>query len=86
MKIAEKVRDLEGFTGSATLYKLSPPMKGGVEFVVVSATIAMFSGAETYLFRANKVGEITDWGELNGSYRGGLSHIKALKGAGYSIS
>ena len=86
MKVAKRIRDLEDFTGSATLYKLDPPMKGGIEFVIVSATTAMFSGAETYIFSADIKGEIVDWSELYGSYRGGLSHVEALKGAGYSIN
>lgn len=96
MKIAQRIRDLEGFTGNATLYKLDPPIKvepdydgdfnGDVEFVIVSATVAFDSGAETYIFPSNKDGEVVDWGQLDGSFRGGMSHIEALKNAGYSIS
>ena len=41
-------------------------------------------GAETYIFPADKNGEIEDWGELDGSFRGGLDHEKALTGAGWS--
>jgi len=94
MKIATKIKQLDGFTGDAALYRLSPLMKiehmndaflGGIEYVVVSATIALFTGAETYIFPANKDGEVLDWGELKGSYRGGLSHSKALKNAGYTM-
>jgi len=46
------------------------------------------SGPETYIFPAKKSGdifEVADWGELNGSYRGGFDHAEALKGAGYEV-
>lgn len=78
-------------TGEMRLFRLDPPMgdeyidEGPIEYVVVSATIAMFSGPETYIFPANEEGEITSWGELNGSYRGGLSHEAALANAGYTV-
>lgn len=78
-------------------YRLSPPLEGN-EHVRVSAVdlsetpfvsdIAVFlpgAGIETYIFPADERGEVTDWGELPGSYRGGLDHAKALAGAGYSI-
>ena len=92
-KIATKIKRLEDFTGEAWLYRLSPPIivkadydggfNGEVEYIVVSATVALYSGAETYIFPANDKGEVVDWGELDGSYRGGLDHIKALREAGY---
>ena len=96
MLTATKVKKLDGFAGDVSLYKLVPPLNvkkerkgafgGKVEYVVVSATIVMFSGAETHIFPADKNGEIRDWGELDGSYHGGLSHREALKGAGYSMN
>lgn len=49
-------------------------------FVVTSATYAMFSGPETYIFPADKDGNILSWGELDGSYRGGLNHERAING------
>lgn len=89
-KTATFVRKLDHGTGEMRLYKLDPPMEdeyvdGPIEHVVVSATIAMFTGAETYIFPADAEGEITDWGELDGSYRGGLDHEAALSGAGYEV-
>lgn len=90
MKTATKVKDLTGFTGHASLYKLSEPMDGDdtdevFTHVVVSSTVAMFTGAETYIFPANEEGDVTDWGELRGSYRGGMLHETALLGAGYEV-
>lgn len=64
------------------VYRLEP---GGPlpEFVCVSAIVAMFSGPETYVFACDAEGEITDFSDLEGSYRGGLDHDEALRGAGY---
>lgn len=79
------VKDLlVGFTGTAKLFKLSEPLEGHT-YVVVSATHAMFSGPETYIFGANEDGRVVDWGELPGSYRGGLNHKEALEAAGYVV-
>jgi hypothetical protein len=63
-------------------FQLDPPLAGH-EYVRVSAVIAPFSGPETYLFPADSDGEVTDWGELEGSYRGGLDINEALHRAGY---
>lgn len=88
-KVATFIKKLENFTGEARLYQLQPPMVdedgGAVEYVAVSATIAMFSGPETYIFPADAKGKVKNWGELTGSYRGGLDFEEALSGAGYSI-
>lgn len=55
------------------------------EYVWVSAADVPFSGPETYIFPSTDTGEVTDWGELDGSYRGGLDHEEALRGAGYEV-
>lgn len=79
-----KVRDLTGFTGHAALYELSEPVGYDMDwdtettsketcFVVISAADVMFSGPETYIFAANSDGEIVNWSELDGSYRGELT-------------
>jgi hypothetical protein len=56
------------------------------EFVIVSATVVPYSGPETYIFPGSPEGEVTDWGELPGSFRGALDHAAALRGAGYDIA
>lgn len=76
---------LPSFTGDARLYRLSEPLDGN-EYVVVSATVAMFSGPETYIFAADETGKVTGWSELSGSFRGDLDHQAALQGAGYEVS
>lgn len=81
---AQLVRTLDG-PGSKALYMCEP---GGPlpQYVVVSAVVAMLSGPETYIFEANEAGIVQDWGELPGSYRGGLDHVAALMGAGYDTA
>jgi len=40
---------------------------------------------ETYIFPADKYGDVLEWSELEGSFRGGLNHEAALKGMGFSL-
>lgn len=81
---------MDEFRGDARLYRLSPPLlrDGKVmtteEHVVVSAVV-FADGLETYIFAADENGEITEWGELEGSFRGDLDHVRALKKAGYRV-
>lgn len=96
-KTATFVRDVSqqnGATGVQHLYKLDPPITddswGGestdYEHVIVSATVVFFGGGpETYIFPATAEGAIASWGELPGSYKGGLDHAQALIGAGYEV-
>lgn len=86
---AVKVRDLPTTATGArqALYRLNPPyevrdwndeLEQVTEYVVVSSICAMFSGPETYIFPADENGEVTSWGELPGSYRGGYDHDQAI--------
>lgn len=88
MKTATYVRGSERVSGSGALqrtYHLSPPL-GGYSHVVVSAvTLPMGLGEETLIFGLDATGTVTVHGELPGSYKGGLSHEKALENAGYTI-
>jgi len=83
-KTATLIKPLTGFTGTAKLWKLSDPLDGN-DFVVTSATVAPYTGAETYIFPTDSDGKVLSWGELDGSYRGGLDHEEALQGAGYEV-
>ena len=93
-KTAKQIGKCVGWTGDARVYELSEPL-GGFKNVIVSATTVMFTGQpETYIFGAKKAEKkdqdgnewvCADWGELDGSYQGGLSHAEALDGAGYEI-
>jgi hypothetical protein len=74
--------------GDANLYRVDPPMAyedGTTEYVIVSAVIAPYSGPETYIFPATESGEVIDWLELPGSFKGGMDHDEALRGAGYEV-
>lgn len=84
--------NLPRFAGTAHLYRLSEPLREydeeeGASYghVVVSAAVTL-SGPETYIFGADETGEILDWGELPGSFKGALDHGEALSRAGYSIT
>jgi len=92
-KTAKQIGTCQGWTGKALVFELSEPLDGHKN-VIVSATRVPYSGPETYIFGAAKLEktdkfgndwETADWGELDGSYRGGLSHAQALENAGYEI-
>lgn len=96
MKTAKLIREnvLNNSSGFASLYRLSEPLSGydwddegapSYEYVVVSAANVMFSGPETYIFGSKADGQVVSWSELEGSFRGGLSHAEALSNAGYTI-
>lgn len=94
MKVATFVKDLDGFRGSASLYRLDPPMKSVSceddteplrEYVVVSAVHAFDGNAETYIFSADETGDVDCWLELDGSFRGALDQERALNEAGYTV-
>lgn len=94
--IATFIKDLEGYPGKAKLYKVDPPMKYDepwdddgppakeTNFVVVSAASKLVT-PETYIFPADENGEIEDWGEMDGSFKGAFDHERALRNAGYGI-
>ena len=91
-RTAKFIKELDGWTGEARLYKVTPPTKYDeleegetTDFVVVSATFAAFSGSETYIFPSDSEGNVLDWGELPGSFRGEHNHKRALINAGYSV-
>ena len=87
-KTATLLRKLDDFQGDARLYVLSEPVAYGNEesnYIIVSAASVPLSGPETYIFPANEDGEVIDWGELDGSFRGSLDHEEALTGAGYEV-
>lgn len=87
--------ELPRFRGDARLYRLDPPMSlerdydpesAGVttEYVVVSAT-EVSGEPETYVFAADAEGNVSGWTELDGSFRGGYDHERALRNAGYDV-
>jgi hypothetical protein len=84
------VKDIKDWISNAKLFKLDSKVyydKGGkqkqTQYVIVSAVIA--EGPETYIFPADRNGKCLNWGELNGSFKGGLDHKKALNGLGFKI-
>ena len=69
--------------GQMRFFKMSPPLDGN-KYVCVSAVSGPFA-TETYIFPADKTGEVTGWGELEGSMKGVVDHAAALSNAGYTI-
>lgn len=96
MNKATFIKNCDGFTGVAKLYKLSPPLADEPwdeddeptlsEYVLVSGVNAMFTGPETFIFPADENGSVTSCGELPGSFRGSIDHEQALANAGYQVS
>lgn len=95
MKTATLIKDdLPNFNGHAALYRFDPPLQDTDwegkpdgdphEFVVVSAVCGW--AHETYLFPADADGNITNWGELDGSTKNTTSHAEAIQNAGYAIA
>lgn len=76
-----------GSNGGPGYWRLYRCDQGGAlpEYVIVSAAVVPISGPETYIFAANKNGQVTDWIELPGSFRGALDHERALRNAGYEV-
>lgn len=56
-------------------------------FVVCSAVERCFDhgGPELLIFAADENGKVTDYMDLEGSYRGGTDHEEALRRAGYEV-
>ncbi len=88
-KTAIHIKDMVGWQGHASLYKLSEPHAESswgnddpkaYDHVIVSA-------AETYIFPAAgpDADEPVSFGEMPGSLRGTMSHAEALANAGYDI-
>jgi hypothetical protein len=88
---ATKIRDVETMKAAIfqALYRVDPPVvydeDKETDHVIVSASVVPVSGPETYIFPADSEGNILDWAELEGSFRGDLDHTRALIGAGYVI-
>ena len=74
------VRELAGWTNDARLYKTD----GEPNHVIVSGAWA-YSGPETYIFPANSAGQVTDWAEMEGSFRGEIDHERAIREAGWTL-
>ena len=97
MKTATLVRNLK-WRGDARLYRLSEPVEYGYSYdgetlpktdhVVVSATVVGYGeGPETYIFPgAADSDEPLAWGEMDGSFKGGLDHAEALRGLGFEVT
>lgn len=95
------IKDLEPRKrGTAKLYRVSPPLtqqcyccdqvEAEYDYVIASALISpgaeLGDRQEVLIFGADADGQMLSSGELDGSYRGGIDHEKALKNAGYEVA
>ena len=73
--------------GDQVIAKCDPPMCGRHYYVCSRAISRAFDTgqAETYLFPCDEAGDITDWGELPGSFQGEMNHEQAFQNAGYTL-
>jgi len=56
-------------------------LRGKIDhYVVVSAVVTRDTGPETYVFLCDSEGEVLNWLELDGSFKGELNHSRALNG------
>lgn len=66
------------------IWNVHPPVKYGYKddrkttnYVMTSAVIVL-NQPETYIFPCTEDGKVLDWGELPGSFEGGLHHNQAI--------
>ena len=79
-KAAYKIKQL---SSSKILWEVMPRIDGN-KYVVTSVSNLARLGEETYMFAADEQGNIIDWSELEGSYRGEQDHHNCFKNIGYS--
>ena len=80
MLVCKLERELPNSSSGATrkLWRISHA--GEVQYVITSAVSVAFTGPETYVFAATEDGEVSDWLELDGSFRGAFDHERAIEG------
>lgn len=64
-------------------YRCEPPYLGEYAHVRISAANVM-GNPETYVFPADSTGKITDYGELDASFKGACDIARALEEMGYA--
>jgi hypothetical protein len=85
MNTNRTARKIKNINKHQILWEVLPKINGH-KYVVTSAKSVQFSGPETYMFGADENGEIVDWCELPGSYRGELNHQKCFEEIGYNVN
>ena len=78
--------------GDGRVYRVEPPIEhteyDGEKFTFDHVWVSAVSGLahETYIFGSDAEGNVLNWGELDGSFRGGTDHAQALRNAGYEVA
>ena len=84
MNTNRTARKIKNVNSRQILWEVLPRINGH-KYVITSATEVEFTGPETYMFAADETGNIIDWCELPGSYRGDLEHSKCFEYINYKI-
>jgi hypothetical protein len=84
MNTNRTARKIKNVNSHQILWEALPRIEG-YKFVITSTSNVQFTGPETYMFAADEKGNIIDWCELPGSYRGELNHEKCFEEIGYKI-
>lgn len=79
MKTATFIKDLEQCDTRVSTNRSQKLWRVDEHFVVTSAACVM-GESETYVFPSDENGKVTDWGELDGSFKGDLDHGRAIEG------
>lgn len=78
---AVKVKDLDNSTRGATRVLWLVGDGDVAHCVITSAVVAYDTGApETYVFASDPDGNVTNWMDLPGSFRGDFDHDRAITG------
>lgn len=85
MNTNRTARKIKNINKHQILWEVLPKING-YKYVITSAKSVQFSGPETYMFGADENGEIVDWCELPGSFRGELNHKKCFEEIGYNVN
>lgn len=90
---AKFIKEAGKMRGLAHLFELSELVPYGwdedsdrptTKFVIASS-ISNEWGSEVYIFPADAAGKITDWGEMEGSFKGAGSPQDAIENAGWVV-
>jgi len=84
MNTNRTARKIKNVNDHQILWEVLPRIDGH-KYVITSASNVQFTGPETYMFASDENGNIVDWCELPGSYRGELDHKKCFEYINYKI-
>lgn len=73
------IKVIEGWKGEVLLWQTE---EGNY---LVTSKVMSYSGPETFIFKSDDAGKVTDWSEQDGSRTGDFTHEQVLTFAGYEV-